>query len=220
MTAMSDKSYNQYCAAAHALDQVGERWTLLIVRNLLIAPQRFSDLRTSLPGISTNILTDRLKGLEKHGVVATRYLPPPAASTVYELTERGYALTGPLAALAQWGSATLGAPQKGQSVVTEGVCFMIQGVFGREDDLDVDLGCNIHVQDEHFEQTFGVTLSADGVKMAGELSEADVEMHVALEPLNILSAHRQRLQAMVTFGLVSLNGNKEAIDTLHHWIDG
>ncbi len=217
---MSDKSYNQYCAVAHALDHVGERWTLLVVRNLLIAPQRFSDLRTSLPGISTNVLTDRLKGLEKRGVVTTRYLPPPAASTVYELTERGYGLTEPLAALAQWGSATLGAPQEGQSVVIEGVCFMIQGVFWREDDLDVDLGCNIHVRDEHFEQTFGVTLSAGGVEMASELSEADVDMYVALEPLNILSAHRQRLQAMVASGVVRLDGNKKDINILHRWIDG
>ena len=217
---MSNKSYNQYCAVAHALDSIGERWTLLIVRNLLITPQRFSDLRTSLPGISTNILTDRLKVLEKHGVVRTRYLPPPVASTVYELTEHGYSLTEALAALAWWGSETLGAPKEGQAIVMEGVCFMIQGVFWRETYLEIDLGCNVHVQDEYFEQTFGVVLSANGVKITDELSKADVEMRLALKSLNILSSHQQKLQVMGASDLVKIDGEKKDIDYLYRWVDG
>ena len=86
---MSKRSYNQYCAVARALDIVGERWTLLIVRELLTGPKRFKDLLEGLPGIGTNLLTGRLKDLEGYGVVHRVTLPPPAASKVYELTELG-----------------------------------------------------------------------------------------------------------------------------------
>ena len=77
------KSYSQYCPIAHALDLVGERWALLIVRELMNGPLRYTDLAARLPRIGTNILADRLRGLEAGGVVDKRQLPPPAASTVY-----------------------------------------------------------------------------------------------------------------------------------------
>ena len=216
---MTNKTYNQYCAVAHALDIVGERWTLLVVRNLLIRPQRFSDLRRGLPGISTNILTDRLKVLERKGVVTTRYLPPPAASTVYELTERGYGLTESLGALARWGSATLAAPEEGQEVVMEGVCFMLQGVFWREDYPDINLSCNVQVDDDLYGQTFGVSLSQDGVKMAEAHDAADVEVRTGLESLNVLSSHQRSLRELVEAGLVELRGSKTKLDDFYAWVD-
>ncbi len=83
------KHYDQYCPMAHALSLVGERWSLLIVRELLRGPKRYTDLAGGLPGIGTNILASRLKDLEEGGIVEKRKLPPPAASTVYELTEYG-----------------------------------------------------------------------------------------------------------------------------------
>ena len=86
------KRYDQYCPVAHALGLVGERWALLIVRELLHGPQRYTDLTASLPKIGTNILSSRLKDLEAGGIVVKRRLPPPAASQVYELTEYGHAL--------------------------------------------------------------------------------------------------------------------------------
>jgi DNA-binding HxlR family transcriptional regulator len=105
------KSYNQYCPIAHALDVVGERWTLLIVRELIEHDQlRYSDLHAKLPGCGTNILAARLKELERNGVVSRRRLPPPAASTVYELTQYGQALRPVLHVLAHWGARTLGPP--------------------------------------------------------------------------------------------------------------
>lgn len=104
------KAYNQYCPIAHALDLVGERWSLLLVRELQHGPLRYSDLHDRLPRCSTNVLASRLKELEAGGIVVRRRLPPPAASTVYELTETGAALRPVLAALAQWGARTLGAP--------------------------------------------------------------------------------------------------------------
>ena len=105
------KSYDQYCPMAHALDLVGERWSLLIVRELLEDDQlRYSDLHARLHGCGTNILAARLKALEHGGVVRRRRLDPPAASWVYELTEYGKGLRDVLHVLAHWGARSLGPP--------------------------------------------------------------------------------------------------------------
>jgi DNA-binding HxlR family transcriptional regulator len=101
---MKSRSYNQYCGLAYALDIVGERWTLLIVRELIAGPRRFTDLLEGLPGISTNLLSERLKQLEQQGLLRRRTLAPPAASRVYELTAVGQALEQTLQELDNWGS--------------------------------------------------------------------------------------------------------------------
>src|SRR3989442_9142429 len=110
------RSYNQFCPAARALDVVGERWSLLIVRDLLAGPKRFKELREGLPGIATNLLASRLRSLERDGVVRKDRLAPPAGSLVYELTERGRALQPVLRELANWGTPRLGAPRRTDSV--------------------------------------------------------------------------------------------------------
>ena len=104
------KHYEQYCPVAHALDLVGDRWALLVVRELMHGPKRYTDLVEHLPGIGTNILAARLRDLEAAGVVGKRTLPPPAASRVYELTEYGQALRPALRELAVWGARSLGPP--------------------------------------------------------------------------------------------------------------
>ena len=104
------RKFDQYCPMAHALSLVGERWSLLIVRELLHGPKRYTDLTNGLPGIGTNILAARLRELEQCGVVEKRRLPPPAASTVYELSEYGRGLDEALYALARWGARSLGRP--------------------------------------------------------------------------------------------------------------
>jgi DNA-binding HxlR family transcriptional regulator len=110
------RTYDQYCPVARTLELIGDRWTALILRELLLGPRRFTDLFDGLPGISTNVLTTRLKELEEDGVVAKRQLPPPAASTVYELTEHAVGLGGVLAAMAQSGMSLLGRPRKTDEV--------------------------------------------------------------------------------------------------------
>ena len=102
MTEIS-RSYEEGCIAAHALDLVGDRWALLIVRELMLGPRRFGALRRGLPGISANILTRRLTGLEDAGLLLRRTLPPPADLAVYELTAAGLALWPVLRALCLWG---------------------------------------------------------------------------------------------------------------------
>ncbi|MFE6161432.1 winged helix-turn-helix transcriptional regulator [Streptomyces sp. NPDC056486] len=102
------RSYDQYCAAARALDTVGDRWTLLIVRELLVGPRRYTDLHADLPGVSTDVLASRLKDMEREALATRRRLPPPSAAYVYELTERGRELLPVLQALATWGAPALG----------------------------------------------------------------------------------------------------------------
>lgn len=98
------RSYGQYCSIAKALDVVGERWTLLIVRELLLrGPSRYTDLRAGLPGIATNLLADRLRELERVGVVEREEAPPPIATTLFRLTPRGEALEPVLDQLGRWG---------------------------------------------------------------------------------------------------------------------
>ena len=121
----TSRSYQDRCPIARALDVVGERWALLVVRELLLGPQRFSDLQRALPGASSNMMTDRLRELATHGVVSRRRLLPPAASTVYELTQRGRGLEPVLDALGQWGSAEP-PPQPG-SLSPSAVLLFLRG---------------------------------------------------------------------------------------------
>jgi DNA-binding HxlR family transcriptional regulator/putative sterol carrier protein len=100
---MPRRSYNQYCGLSRSLDLVGERWTLLIVRELMVGPKRYSDLVNALDGIGTNLLAARIKQLDQDGLIVRKHLPPPAASQVYELTPAGRDLAAALVPLAMWG---------------------------------------------------------------------------------------------------------------------
>jgi DNA-binding HxlR family transcriptional regulator len=108
MSPRTRRSYDQYCPAARALDVVGDRWTLLIVRELHAGPRRYTDLHADLPGVSTDVLASRLKDMERDGLATRRRLPPPGAAYVYELTPRGRELLPVLQALGEWGASELG----------------------------------------------------------------------------------------------------------------
>jgi DNA-binding HxlR family transcriptional regulator len=110
------RSYDQFCSLARALDRLGERWTLLIVRNLLLGPRRYSDLLAELPGITTNLLAERLKGMESGGLVTRRKAPAPVRTTVYELTPLGAALEPAIMELGRWGGSFMDAPKKTDTV--------------------------------------------------------------------------------------------------------
>jgi DNA-binding HxlR family transcriptional regulator len=121
------RSYGQYCAVAKALDAVGDRWTLLIVRELLLAgPSRYTDLRNGLPGIATNLLADRLRELEQAGIVHSEAAPPPVATTLYRLTERGAALEPLVLELGRWGSPLMVAgPAEGDDFRSHWLSFPV-----------------------------------------------------------------------------------------------
>jgi DNA-binding HxlR family transcriptional regulator len=116
------RKFDDGCAVAHALDLIGERWALLIVRELLLGPKRFTDLHSGLPGTSPDVLTQRLRELTETGVVRRRHLPPPAASWVYELTDWGAELEAVVQRLAQWGAAHQACAMTPRSASTPYCC--------------------------------------------------------------------------------------------------
>jgi DNA-binding HxlR family transcriptional regulator len=145
------RRYAQYCPVARSLDVIGGRWTLLIARELLLGPLRFTDLADGLPGIGVSVLADRLKHLEGHGLIAKRTLPPPAASVVYELTAEALGLARILAAMADWGMQLLGQPADDDEVKARWLVLGLSVTATVEDGSAVpDAACELHVDEEIF----------------------------------------------------------------------
>ncbi len=131
------RRYDDGCAAAHALDLIGERWALLVARELMLGPRRFTDLKAALPAISPNVLTQRLEEMEAAAILTRRRLPPPAAAAVYELTEWGYELEPLIQGIGRWAarSPTL-APGKPMSIASVVLSFRTMFDPDRAGDLD------------------------------------------------------------------------------------
>jgi DNA-binding HxlR family transcriptional regulator len=127
------KSYGQFCPVARSLDVLGDRWTLLIIRELAIRDSRYSDLRTALPGIASNLLADRLAHLREHDVVERYEAPAPVGATVYRLGPRGVAAMPILRALLHWGESLLDSGQGGDVVQSH---WLVQFVHGAFDGVD------------------------------------------------------------------------------------
>jgi DNA-binding HxlR family transcriptional regulator/putative sterol carrier protein len=125
----STKRYEQYCPVARSLDVLGERWTLLVVRSLLLGPQRYTDLRDALPGIATDLLTARLRTLEDAGYIQRRELPRPTPATVYELTDSGWRLAQVVLALAQLGVERLGEPAENETINPAALVLSLRASF-------------------------------------------------------------------------------------------
>jgi DNA-binding HxlR family transcriptional regulator len=129
---MTARSYGQYCGFARALELVGERWALLVVRDLVLGPKRFTDLRRGLPRIPTNILSARLKELEDAGIVRRRILPRPASGVVYVLSEYGQELEDVVMRLGLWGARSLGEPRPEDIVTTDSLILALRATFRPE----------------------------------------------------------------------------------------
>jgi DNA-binding HxlR family transcriptional regulator/putative sterol carrier protein len=164
------KCYDQYCPMAHALSLVGERWSLLIVRELLHGPKRYTDLAHGLPGIGTNILAARLRDLEEGGIVEKRKLPPPFAVTVYDLSDYGRELDEVMHALARWGARTLGPPGPDDELYPEWGVNAFAALFDPEAARDLtatyvlkidDDVFTARIEDGHLEATCGAAEDPD-----------------------------------------------------------
>jgi DNA-binding HxlR family transcriptional regulator len=129
---VANRGYGQYCGLARAAEILGERWGILIVRDLMVEPKRFTDLHRGLPGIPTNVLTARLKELEQAGVVRRRVLPRPSGSIVYELTEYGKELEAIVVALGRWGAKSLGEPAADEIITTNSMVMALRSTFRPE----------------------------------------------------------------------------------------
>lgn len=162
------RDYFDGCAAAHALDLVGERWALLVVRELMLGPKRFTDLRTGLPHASPNVLSQRLRELEDAGVLRHRRLPPPAASAVYELTEWGLELEPVLQALGRWAARAL---PPAETINVDAVILSLRTLFMPERAADVDVTLQLVLD----EQPFRVHLAHGRLDIErGEVRDPDV----------------------------------------------
>lgn len=142
---LKKRSYKQHCPLACGLDVIGERWTLLIVRDLLIGPKRFKELLAGVSGMGTNLLADRLKALAESGLIEQKVLPPPAASTVYQLTDQGRQLEGPVSALARWGLQFIGDQETRALSRPEWSLMAMKAAFNPEAAKDFNLCCEWHV---------------------------------------------------------------------------
>ncbi len=129
---MSKRAYGQYCGFARALELVGERWALLIVRDLLVGPKRFTDLLRGLPGVPSNVLTVRLTELEEAGVLQRRVLPRPARAVVYELTAYGLELEAAVIELGRWGAKSLGDPRADETITVDSLIMALRTTFDPE----------------------------------------------------------------------------------------
>lgn len=129
---MKTRTYGQYCGLAYALELVGERWALLLVRDLLLGPKRFTELQRGLPRIPTNVLSARLKELEESGVVRRRILPRPATGIGYELTDYGRELEDVVLRLGLWGARAMGEPRAGDTFSADSAVLALRALFRPE----------------------------------------------------------------------------------------
>ncbi|HVH63609.1 MAG TPA: helix-turn-helix domain-containing protein [Candidatus Dormibacteraeota bacterium] len=143
------KSYQQYCAVAKALDVVGDRWVLLIVRELMTSgPSRYTDLLKGLPGIATNLLAERLKEMEEAGVIRREEAAPPIATTLYHLTDRGQALHPVLEELGRWGAPLMGVPQPSNVFRSHWLVFPFEAYLKDKTPGEPPVTIEIHTGDE------------------------------------------------------------------------
>jgi DNA-binding HxlR family transcriptional regulator len=203
------KHYDQYCPMAHALSLVGERWSLLIVRELLRGPKRYTDLAGGLPGIGTNILASRLKDLEEGGIVEKRKLPPPAASTVYELTEYGAGLQEALYALARWGARSLGPPTKQDDLYEDWGLNALPAVFNADEARGLTETYVLKIGEDVFTARI-----VDGVLDASCGAAADADLVVETDPETFfrLCAGELEPKDAVKSGRVRLEGDRAAFE--------
>jgi DNA-binding HxlR family transcriptional regulator/putative sterol carrier protein len=204
---MSKRSYNQYCGVARAMDILGERWTLLIVRELLPGPKRFKDLLEGLPGIGTNLLTARLKDLEGYGVVRRTTLPPPAASRVYELTELGRSLEPVVMGLARWGLEFLGASREEEDRQPAWAMVALRSVLKAEATAETRENYEFRVDDE----VFHVRIE-DGETEVRQGSAADPALVVRSDTQTLLAVAAKRAEPAeaVASGAIGMEGDRDA----------
>lgn len=203
------RSYNQWCSLAKALDVVGERWSLLVVRELLDGPKRYTDLREGIPGIATDVLAARLKDLEDDGIIERRTLPPPAASKVYELTELGLGLGPAVAALSRWGSHLLGPKTDDEAFRPHWLVLGLRGMLRADRAADVSL-------DVDFDLLSGdiVRVRVDGGRLThvpAPETDASVLVHADLPTLSAIADGSLPVATATADGRFAIDGDADAV---------
>lgn len=205
---MSRRSYGQYCGLANALDLLGERWTLLVLRELLTGPKRFSDVLDALPGVGTGLLTARLRQLEEEGLLVRRRLRPPAGSVVYELTDDGRELEPVLYGLARWGSARLGPPADALTFRPHWAMIAMRASHDPQAASGLDQVHEFEIGDE----LFHATIEDGRVELHdGPGRRPDVRVKADPDTFARLAHDPSTAQAAVAEGRLAVDGDRAAV---------
>lgn len=213
---MPKRSYNQYCSIAYALDVVGERWTLLVVRELLTGPKRYTDLLNNLPGIGTNLLSARLKHLEEWDIIERENLPAPAASAVYTLTELGIGLEAVITPLWEWGSRVQ-SPRREEDQFRPGWMVLAMKYVFR-----LDRAAGIHETYEHRvgNEVFHSRID-DGVieTKQGYAEHPDLIMITDADTCFDLASGDLKLRDAIATGSITVEGSEKALSNMESIFD-
>jgi DNA-binding HxlR family transcriptional regulator len=201
------RSYGEACRFAHALDLVGERWALLVVRELLLGPKRFTDLRAGLPHASSNILSERLRDLEQGAVIQRRKLPPPAASWVYELTEWGRELEPIVTKLGAWGARSPFPPDS-EEIGPDSIVLALRSLFDAEAASDLNATYELRIG----EQRFRVEIADGELDLKrGRATDPDISLAAADAPtLAAVLTDQLALDEALASGAFQIEGSKQA----------
>jgi DNA-binding HxlR family transcriptional regulator len=201
------RTYGDGCSIARGLDFVGERWALLIVRELLLGPKRFTDLRKGLRKASPNVLSQRLDELEQAGVIQRRTLPPPAAARVYELTDWGLELEDVVMALGGWAARSPGPPSDAPIVSPDSVVLALRARF----DPAAAPASDARYELRFGEDRFGIEVVDGELRVArGNLEDADVTIATDTDTLNAVLWGDQTLAQAQRSGALTVEGDEAA----------
>jgi DNA-binding HxlR family transcriptional regulator len=204
------RTHRDGCGIAHAADLLSERWALVVIRELLLGPKRFTDLRTGIPDISPNVLGQRLRELEESGIVRRRKLPPPAAARVYELTEWGQELEPAVLALGRWATRSDSFPRDA-GMGSDSMVLAIKAAFDEEAAAELNATYGL----EFGEEAFRIEV-ADGELTAsrGEAEDPDALIHTDPDTMAALVFRGKRLRKAVEDGAVRIDGSRRAVNAL------
>ncbi|MFC5372307.1 winged helix-turn-helix transcriptional regulator [Brevundimonas faecalis] len=203
-SAGGSRRYHDACGAAHGLDLVGERWALLVIRELMMGPRRFGDLRKDLCGLSANVLTQRLEGLEASGIVRKRKLPPPASVQVYELTDWGYEIKPVFMVLGRWAARS---PQHDPTLPISAVSIMqsFETMFDPALGADADMRLGFALDEDRMV----VTVSGGVIVAArGEVEDCKVVMRAPPQVVAAAVYGKVPLEALEGEGAMSIEGDR------------
>jgi DNA-binding HxlR family transcriptional regulator len=204
---MTRREFGQYCGLARALEIVGERWTLLIIRELLARPCRYTDLLDDLPGIPTNVLSTRLRELEEAGIAERQIAPSPQRGVLYALTEAGRGLQGAVIALALWGNTRLGEQEPNEFVPPSSVVMALRATFNPEAARGLTASWEIRTGDAVLYAALADGQLSTGIGPAP--SEPDLVVTV---PSDAVLTYRAIMQAIKS-GPVQLTGRRSLLST-------
>lgn len=200
------RSYGDPCGVARALDVIGERWSLLVVRDLLLGPKRFNELHAGLPGISPNVLTQRLRDLTEHGVVQRRDLPPPTRVRLYELTEWGRALEPSLLHLGRWGGQASTTPDGPLGI--DSLLLSIKAGFDPTRATELGGVYELHIDGD----TYHAEVTADSVQISRATAPQppDATVTTDLETLRAVCRRQITVAEAMDSGSLDLGGREHA----------